>query len=110
VALYSFENFFCTYWFMSDVLPTLQQGETRVSDPCPTKPHVPARRDGAPAVAQDNDLQQLALLRGHFCVLSMGSKQQQGNANRSDEHEEHSTTAKCMLAQVQSKNSTKPCH
>lgn len=33
VALYSLENFFCTYWFMSDVLPTLQQGTTRVSDP-----------------------------------------------------------------------------
>ena len=25
VALYSFENFFCTYWFIRDVLPTLQQ-------------------------------------------------------------------------------------
>jgi hypothetical protein len=23
VALYSFENFFCTYWFISEVLPTL---------------------------------------------------------------------------------------
>jgi hypothetical protein len=82
VALYSFENFFCTYWFMSDVLPTLQQSETRVSDSCPRKPQALAGRDGAPAVAQDNDLQQLALLRGHFCVLSLGSKQQQGNAKR----------------------------
>jgi hypothetical protein len=25
VALYSFENFFCTYWFISEVLPTLQE-------------------------------------------------------------------------------------
>jgi hypothetical protein len=42
VALYSFENFFCTYWFISEVLPTLQEKgrETQVSTRPSTAVHM----------------------------------------------------------------------
>jgi len=87
VALYSFENFFCTYWFMSDVLPTLwrccvgcgRRGSGGVGGRCfplavaacaytHTRDAPPARRFDAaqtpqlhvPAVAQDNHFQELS--------------------------------------------------
>lgn len=35
VALYWFENFLFTYWFMSDVLPTLKRARHHVSGTAP---------------------------------------------------------------------------
>ena len=70
--MYWFENLRFTYWFMSEVLPTLcKENRDQIR-----KDHGDRCKKGAPAVTEDDDLEKELLARRHCsCVCSDGNTQ-----------------------------------